>query len=342
MTEVRHPEIDLSISEPLSLAVGESSVLAAYPGLRAFRAQLGSTPLVEVPGPPGGAAVFAKYEFANPFGSVKDRTAYSLICDAVNTWGDRPEPLKILDASGGNMARALSKLGALMGVQVRVVVPGSVPASLLADLRAAGAEVELADPAEFLIGIIRKSEEIAAREPGWTLLSQHRNVANVAIHEFVTGREIIGQLDGARPACWVAAVGSGGTVSGVARALRTRFPDVSVIGVTPAELPYGTELPPNGEPKFAGAGGLGHGLRQPFVDNLVPDLRSVQVSHACALDGMRDFHSRTGTRIGASSAANWITAYQAAQDLGADDIVVTLFADAGSQEDWAKAESQGR
>lgn len=342
VTETGQPEIDLAISEPLTMAVQESSVLARYPGLRAFRAQLGGTPLTEVPGPSGGATVLAKYEFTNPFGSVKDRTAYSLICAAVNAVSDPAEKLRILDASGGNMARALAKLGGLMEVPVRVVVPGSVPPSLLAELRADGAEVELADPDEFLVGIIRKSEEIAAREPGWTLLSQHRNPANTAMHEFVTGREIIGQLDGARPSCWVSAIGSGGTISGVSRALRARYPDVAVIGVTPAELPYGTELPPNGTPKFAGAGGLGHGLRQPLVANLVPGLRTAQVSWPDALDGMQDFLERTGTRIGASSAANWLTAYRAAERLGPDDIVVTLFADAGSREDWDRVEKRSR
>ncbi|WP_157868647.1 PLP-dependent cysteine synthase family protein [Streptomyces caatingaensis] len=342
MTEVQQSAIDLSIPPPLDTAVEESAALAAYPGLRAFRARLGGTPLLEVPGPPGGARVMAKCEFANPFGSVKDRTAYSLLCAAVDAHGDDPAPLRILDASGGSMARALARLGALMGVEVRVVVPASVPESLQAELRSAGARVELTDPEEFLQGIIRRSEEIAAEEPGWTLLSQHRNVANVAAHEFFTGREIIGQLDGAAPACWVAAVGSGGTLTGVARALRSRFPGVAVVGVTPEELPYGTELPPNGLAKFAGAGGFGNGLRQPFVEHLVREMRSVQVSYDRSLDGTLEFRERTGRKIGASSAANWLTAREVAREYGPEETVVTLFADAGSQEDWARAESRGR
>ncbi|MDF3293939.1 PLP-dependent cysteine synthase family protein [Streptomyces silvisoli] len=341
MQEAKQSTIDLSVPAPLATAVDETAALSTYPGLRAFRAKLGGTPLVEVPGPSGGARILAKYEFTNPFGSVKDRTAYSLVCHAVNNWEGSPGTLKLLDASGGNMARALSKLGKLMGVRVRVVVPGSVPSSLLEELHAEDAEVDLGDPDEFLLGIIRKSEEIAEREPDWTLMSQHRNAANIAAHEFVTGREIIGQLDGERPACWVAAVGSGGTLTGVSRALRSRFPDISVIGVTPAELPYGTQLPPNGLHKFAGAGGLGNGLRQPFVDTLVPDLRSAHVSYAEAVAGMSEFLRRTGTRIGASSAANWLTAYEAAKSYAPDDVVVTLFADAGSREDWAKAEHRG-
>ncbi|MEV4442343.1 pyridoxal-phosphate dependent enzyme [Streptomyces sp. NPDC049577] len=336
------PEIDLSVTEPLETAVDESTALALYPGLREFRATLGGTPLVEVPGPPGGAKIMAKYEFLNPSGSAKDRPAYAMLCRAVNEHAGNSEPLKLLDCSGGNMARALTGLNKVTGIPVRAVMPDSVPESLLKQLRDGGTQIDLVPASEFPLSIMQRASEIAREDPSWTLLAQHRNMANVAAHQFFTGREIVGQLDGARPSAVVAAVGSGGMLTGVARALRTIAPGLGVIGVTPAELPYGTPHPPNAEPKFAGAGGLTHGLRQPFVDKLLPEFRSAQIAHGEALAGMLDFFRQTGTRVGSSAAASWLIAWEEAKNLGPDEVVVTVFADSGSPEDWKKAEGLGR
>ncbi|MEU9123487.1 pyridoxal-phosphate dependent enzyme [Streptomyces sp. NPDC048506] len=188
---------------------------------------------------------------------------------------------------------------------------------------------------------MRRASEIAEEDPGWTLLAQHRNMANVAAHQFFTGREIVGQLDGVRPSAVVAAVGSGGMLAGVARALRGIAPGLSVIGVTPDELPYGTPEPPNAQPKFAGAGGLTYGMRQPFVEKLLPEFESAQVGHREALTAMYDFWKETGTRIGSSAGASWLIAREKAKNLGPDNTVVTVFADSGSKEDWEKAEGMG-
>ncbi|WP_078882349.1 PLP-dependent cysteine synthase family protein [Streptomyces rimosus] len=335
------PQIDLSVTEPLEAAVDETTALALYPGLREFRATLGGTPLVEVPGPPGGAKIMAKYEFRNPSGSAKDRPAYSMLCRAINAHVGQDGPLKVVDCSGGNMARALTGLNAVTGIPVRAVMPDSVPQSLLTHLTERGTAVDLVPASEFPLAIMQRASEIAAEDPSWTLLAQHRNMANVAAHQFFTGREIVGQLDGVRPSAVVGAVGSGGMIAGVARALRGISPGLSVIGVTPAELPYGTPEPPNAEPKFAGAGGLTYGMRQPFVEKLIPEFESAQVSHPEALTAMYDFWKETGTRIGSSAGASWLIAREKAKNLGPDETVVTVFADAGSKEDWEKAESMG-
>ncbi|MYT14315.1 cysteine synthase A [Streptomyces sp. SceaMP-e96] len=332
------PQIELSVTEPLEAAVDESTALAQYPGLRGFRATLGGTPLVEVPGPPGGARIMAKYELRNPSGSAKDRPAYSMLCRAINEHVGKEGPLKVVDCSGGNMARALTGLNKLTGIPVRAVMPDTVPQSLVTHLSEGGTVMDLVPASEFPLSIMRRASQIAEEDPSWTLLAQHRNMANVAAHQFFTGREIVGQLDGARPSAVVAAVGSGGMLAGVARALRSIAPDLSVIGVTPAELPYGTTEPPNARPKFAGAGGLSHGMRQPFVEKLLPEFESAQVSHPEALRAMYDFWKETGTRIGSSAGASWLIACEKAKNLGPDDIVVTVFADSGSKEDWEKLE----
>ncbi|WP_158890633.1 PLP-dependent cysteine synthase family protein [Amycolatopsis anabasis] len=339
MTSTEKPELELSVADPLLAMPDETVALDHFPGLREFRERLGNTPLVEVPGPEGGAKVLAKYEFANPFGSVKDRAAYSLLCSAINEQADRLDRLSIVDASSGNMGRALSGLGQAAGIPIHLVSPSVIPPSLLRGAREAGAVVDLVDATKGLIGLIKHAEQLKRDNPEVTVLAQLRNMANVAVHEFMTGREIAEQLAGKRPSAWVASVGSGGTIAGVARALRQRFDEVMVAGVTPLELPYGTTKPPNGDPKMAGAAGLGYGYRQPFVETLVPDAKHFQVSYPEALRGMRDYRRQTGTSIGASSAANWLTAFKVAQTLGPDEFVVTLFGDAGPEEDWRKVEN---
>lgn len=339
MGSVPITDLDLSIAETLDRLPTDDYPISRYPALKEFRAGLGNTPLTEVPGPADGARILAKFESGNPFGSVKDRAAYALVCDAVVRHGDRTEPLKLLDFSGGNMARALGGLGRLAGIPVRLAMPAGTPPSLLRQLTDDGVQLDMVETEQFLYGIIRRASAIAAADPSWTLLHQHRNVMNVAMHQFATGTEILTQLDGRRPAYWVAAIGTGGTIAGVGRALRQRFPDVAIVGVSPAELPYGTNEPPNGRPKFAGSGGFGYGLRQPFVARLVPDATQRTVSQPQAMAAMAEFHRLTGLRIGASSAANWLVAQDLAATLGPDQTVVTLFADAGTAEDWARVEA---
>jgi cysteine synthase A len=328
--------LDLSILEPLDRLPDSSAALIRYPALGDFREHLGNTALVEVPARCGGARILAKVESTNPFGSVKDRAAFALLCGAITRHGDRPDPLRIVDFSGGNMARALGGLGALTGIPIRLAMPDATPTSLLRQLAAEGVRVDYVPAEEFLFGIIRHAAAIAAADPGLVLLHQHRNVLNLAVHQFATGREILEQLGAAVPHTWVAAIGSGGTIAGVGRALRDRFPNLSIVGVTPDELPYGTHLEPNATPKFAGSGGLGYGHRQPFVAEFVPDAVHRTVSYRRALAGMREFASLTGARIGASAAANWLIASEAASRLTPAETVVTLFADAGTDEDWQR------
>ncbi|WP_169814771.1 pyridoxal-phosphate dependent enzyme [Nocardia crassostreae] len=337
MTETFQSDIELSVADPLTEPPDRTVALTRYPRLREFAARLGDTPLVEVPGPPSGARVMAKYEFTNPFGSVKDRTAFALVCRAIAAHTG-PEPLRLLDASAGNMARALAGLGELAGIPMRLVVPAVIPPSLLQAIEKTGAEVELADPAGGLLGMIKVCEGIAAGDQGLTPLVQHRNMANIAAHEFGTGAEILRQLGEARPAAWVGAIGTGGTLAGVYRALRDRAPELIVAGVTPSEMPYGTDRAPHSEPRFAGAGGFGNGLRQPFVETQLPDAGHYYVTYAEALQGMLEYRRQTGTSIGASAAAAWLSAKKVAAQLDPDQIVVTLFADAGPEEDWQRAE----
>jgi cysteine synthase len=311
---------------------------ARFPALGRFHAGLGKTELIEVPSLPGGARIVAKCEWQNPAGSIKDRVAYALLAAALQRHGDRPlAELKILEYSGGNLAAALSKLGHALGLQTRFVLSSFAPPSLLDLLAERGARVELVDKSLGFYAVIEHALKLAAAEPDWTLLYQHRNAVNVQFHHDTTGAEILRQLNGRQPDAWVASIGTGGTLIGVSRALRAANPRLRTIGATPAELPYASLQPSNGLPKYAGSGGMGCGIRQPFVraDDEFVEHRSLSFDDA--MRGMAEFRALTGLKIGSSASANWQIARHVARELSPQQTVVTVFPDAGTPEEWKRA-----
>ncbi|MEJ1199874.1 MULTISPECIES: pyridoxal-phosphate dependent enzyme [unclassified Streptomyces] len=318
-------------------AVPYETLAERHPAYGKFGQEVGRTRLIEVPGPPGGATVMAKCEWENPEGSVKDRVAYALLGSALQEHGDRPlSELKVLEYSGGNLSRALSGLCAELGIRSRYVLSSASPRSLLDTLEARGAEVHLVDKEKGFLEVVRRALRTAEEEAGWHLLYQHRNPANLFFHERTTGAEIVAQTRERKVAAWVASIGTGGTLIGVLRALRQRDPAVRAVGVTPSELPYGSEQPPNGLPKYAGSGGMGYGIRQPFVTLHDDEIEHHTVSHSRCLELMAEFLAATGIRIGTSAAANWCTAKEVAASLPPSDTVVTVLPDAGTPEEWAR------
>lgn len=315
----------------------DAETLRRFPALAAFRAALGDTPLLAVPGPAGGARIYAKCEWCNPAGSVKDRVAFALMHDVLRDVPDEAlHDLRIFEYSGGNLAAALGRLCSDLRIPVRLVLSSGSPPSLLAMLDAAGAEVDLVDKDLGFLGVIEHAHAFAAANPELTFLYQHRNTANVAFHEQTTGAEIVRQAQ-LPVSAWLASIGTGGTLIGVARALRAANPALRVFGVTPAELPYASALMPNALPKYAGSGGFGRGLRQPFVAAFDDELDGhFGVSYDDALAGMGEFFDRTGIRIGGSAAANWLSACRVASEMSPDESVVTLFACAGTPEEWKR------
>lgn len=325
--------MDFDLFNAQSAAPSSEKALDMFPQLRGYSESLGNTPLVEVPGPKNGGRIFAKLESKNPSGSIKDRVAFGLFCDAINAHDFDQGPLKLLDSSGGNMAKALAHLGHLCALPVHVVIPDSAPEALLQSLSDSNATVTKVDRHHFLLGIIARSQQIARAEPGWTLLSQHLNLVNTSVHQYHTGAEICRQLDGRCPDAWVAAIGTGGTLAGVYAALAQQNRDIRVVGCTPHELPFGTMDPPNGNARFAGAGGFGFGFRQPFVSLIPFEVPFQTVAYEESLKAMFRFFEETGIPIGGSAAANWIVACGVASQLDKGANVVTIFADAGSDAD---------
>lgn len=326
------------VPAPASEAEDIAEIHERYPALARFRERLGNTSLIEVPSVSGGARIFAKCEWENPAGSIKDRAAYGLVLEAIRRHGDRPAgQLRLLEYSGGNLGLALSYLCAQMEVTLRVVVASFTSPSVVDTLRSQGTLVDIAPKEEGFLGTITGAQRIAETEPGWQFLFQHINPASVAIHELTTGPEIVRQLAGRTPHTWVAAIGTGGTLIGVMNALRQVQPSVQAVGVTPAESPYGNPCAPISRAVLCGSGGLGYGLRQPFVQAYDDEVAGHRyVAYEQALEGAAEFFTKTRIRIGTSASANWLVARKIAARLPSDAVVVTVFADAGNPEQWAQ------
>jgi cysteine synthase len=324
------------LPDPNARFIDVTGIHQRYPALAEFREQLGETPLIEVPSVPGGASIVAKCEWRNPAGSIKDRPAYALVCEAIRRHGDRPaEDLRLVEYSGGNLALSLSYLCQRIGVTLRLIVASFTTESTIDILRSRGAIVDVAPEEEGFLGTIRAAQRIAAGGSGWQLLFQHVNPINVIFHEATTGTEIARQLGGRKPHTWIAAIGTGGTLIGVMNALRRVSPGLRTIGVTPAESRYGHDGPPGTAQAMCGAGGFGYAIRQPFVKAYDDHIAGHEyISYCDAIAAAAEFYSLTNIRIGLTGAANWMVARRVAAGLPPEATVTTVFADAGTPEQW--------
>ena len=204
---------------------------------------IGGTPLVRINHVAGdGVDVVAKVEAFNPASSVKDRIARSII----------------VEATSGNTGIALSMVGAARGYKVVIVMPASMSVERRAIVRAFGAELVLTDPKGGVSAAVAEAERIASERPGAIIASQFTNPANPAAHVAHTGEEIWADTDG-QVDVFVAGVGTGGTISGVAKVLKEKNPNVRIIAVQPAESPLLTGGTPGP-----------HGI-QGLMPNFVPD-----------------------------------------------------------------------
>ena len=286
----------------------------------ALLSAVGNTPLVPLrriaDASGGGFELFAKAEFLNPTGSVKDRAAFGIVRSALAD-GRLDRSKTLLDASSGNTAVALAFLGARLGFRVELIVPRNVHPERLDRLRALGAAVEFTDPAEGTDGAQQEARRRAQRHPDrYFYADQYNNPANPAAHYRTTGPEIWEATRG-RVSHFVAGVGTGGTISGAGRYLRSKNPQVRVVGVEPDGPIHGLE-------------GLKHlptALRPSTYDAGVVD-ETVRIATEAA-EGMRARLAREeGLTVGASAGA----AVAAAVEVGRRNLgscVVTVLPDAG-------------
>ncbi|RPJ21710.1 MAG: cysteine synthase family protein [Chloroflexi bacterium] len=283
-------------------------------------AHVGNTPLLPLRRLsrklPPRVRVFAKAEWFNPGGSVKDRPALHIIHTALAN-GDLGNGKRLLDSTSGNMGISYATFGAVLGVPVTLAVPASASSERFAILRALGAELILTDPTEGSDGAILMARQMAAEKPErYWYANQYNNDANWQAHYKSTGPEILCQTD-ERVTHFVAGLGTSGTLIGTGRYLREQIRGVRIIGFQPDDAFHGLE-------------GLKHmptaikpGIYDPsFAD----ETRTVRTedAHEMVLRLARE----EGLFVGISSGAAAVAALRMADELD-EGVVVTVFPDAG-------------
>jgi cysteine synthase A len=288
---------------------------------------IGSTPMFAIECTFRGARrrLYAKAEHLNLTGSVKDRMALHVLRRAYADGRISPGDT-IAEATSGNTGIAFSAVGRALGHPVVIFMPDWMSRERVALVRSFGAEIVPVSRAEGgFLGSIRRAEELAATQPHVFLPRQFSNAANVEAHERTTGPEIAAQLDarGLVPDAFLAGVGTGGTVMGVGRFLRTVNPAVRVYPLEAAESPTLSAGHKVGQHRI-------QGISDEFIPAIV-DLAAldevIAVSDGDAILMARALASRLGLGVGISSGANFIGALLVQERLGPDAVVVTVFSD---------------
>ena len=234
---------------------------------------VGRTPLLEVTKIEAeeqtGAKIFAKLELFNPAGSVKDRVAVAMINDAEKRGVLKPDSV-IIEPTSGNTGIGLAAVAAARNYRIIIVMPETMSIERRNLMKAYGAELVLTDGAKGMKGAIEKANELAKEIPGGFIPSQFTNPANPSAHEASTGPEIWEDTDG-KVDIFVAGVGTGGTVSGVGRYLKSKNPGVKVVAVEPKSSPVLSEGK-SGPHKIQGigAGFVPETLDTKIYDEIIP------------------------------------------------------------------------
>ena len=285
---------------------------------------IGNTPVVKVNFKDENIAdVYVKLEKFNLSGSVKDRAALGMI-EAAEKEGLLKEGSVIIEPTSGNTGIALALIGRLKGYKVIIVMPDTMSIERRATLKAYGAELILTDGTKGMGEAIAIAEKLAAENPNYFLPQQFNNKANPEKHYETTGKELLDDFKVID--AFVAGVGTGGTIVGVAKRLKERSKNTKVIGVEPS-----TSAVLSGEkPSKHGIQGIGTGFIPKNYDASVVD-EIVKISSEEALEYAKKASHDFGLFVGISSGANIAAAYQVAKKLGKGKIVVTLAPDGGEK-----------
>jgi cysteine synthase A len=307
-----------------------SSTTAAAPQPPAPVAQsvlelVGRTPLVRLSRmePSGGASVWGKAEFMNPAGSVKDRPALSMI-EAAEKSGQLEPGATLVEATSGNTGISLAMIAAVRGYRCILVMPEDMSLERRHIMRAYGAEIALTPASDGMIAAVRHAEKLVRETPGAFMPSQFDNPANPESHYAGTANELIEQLGG-RIDVFVAGVGTGGTITGVARRLRERLGKVHVVAVEPKTSPVLS----GGKAGLHAIQGLGAGFVPSILDRSVID-EIITVSDVAAERAARRLAQAEGLLVGPSAGANVHVACIVAQRLASGN-VVTILCDSGER-----------
>ena len=265
------------------------------------------------------ANLLVKLEYFNPAGSVKDRIAIAMIEQAERE-GKIAPGATLIEPTSGNTGIGIASVAAARGYRAILTMPETMSVERRNLLRAYGAEIVLTDGAQGMKGAIARAEQLQKEIPNSFIPSQFENPANPAVHERTTGPEIWEDTDGKVDA-FVAGVGTGGTVSGVGRYLKSKNPSIHVVAVEPTDSPVLS----GGKPGPHKIQGIGAGFVPATLDTKVYD-EIIQVKNEDAFAYGREFARREGALVGISSGAALAAAVELAHrpDFAGKTIVVLL------------------
>lgn len=272
------------------------------------------------------ATIVGKVEYFNPGGSVKDRIARAMIEEAEQSGTLKPGGT-IIEPTSGNTGVGLSLVGAVKGYRVILTMPETMSIERRKLAAAYGTEIVLTPGSEGMKGAIAKAKELQQNTPNSIILQQFENPANPAIHTATTGEEIWNDTEG-KVDVFVAGVGTGGTISGVAKTLKKHNPNVKIIAVEPASSAVISGLTPAGPHKIQGigAGFIPKNLNCDLIDEIIA------VSNEDAFSTARQLARTEGLLVGISSGAAAFAATQvAARPEFAGKTIVVLLPDTGER-----------
>ena len=298
--------------------------MTVFPTLAATRPPvldlIGRTPLLSLPFTELGVTLYAKAEFLNPSGSIKDRLARCIVEDAEARGALRPDSI-ILECTSGNTGISLAMVGAAKGYRVKILMSQSASVERRHLMRQLGAEVELFEATRGYATGIELSQKMAAADARIFLPRQFENPLNAHDHETTTAVEIWEQMAG-RVDAFVSGYGTGGTLCGCGRGLKNRRAQVLIVAMEPAEAAMlGGETP-----CCHAIEGIAGGYLPPLVKRAPID-RTLKVSSAEAMAMAQRLSREYGLLVGTSSGANVAAALALARELGPQARIATILCD---------------
>ena len=287
---------------------------------------IGNTPLVRLNklAPEDGASIYGKVEFFNPGGSVKDRICLNMINEAEKDGRLKPGGT-IVEPTSGNTGIGLALVAAVRGYKLILVMPESMSLERASLLSSYGAQLILTPAWDGMKGSIKEAESIVAQNPDYFMPDQFSNPANPAMHKKTTALELWDALDGKIDA-FVAAVGTGGTITGCGEVFKQRNPAIKVIAIEPAGSPVlsGGEAGPH-KIQGIGAGFVPKVLNRSILDDII------RVTDDQAYQTTKLLAKKEGRLVGIAAGANVFAAQHVAKELGPGKNVVTVLCDTGER-----------